>query len=181
MPGRLFYVVGASGAGKDSLIRYARGALGPARAVLFAHRYITRPASAKGENHVALSEPEFRLRRRHGVFAMAWTSYGYSYGIGCEIDDWLARGLTVVVNGSRRYIPTARRRYPAMVVVWVSAAPAVLAARLKRRGRETRSEIGARLERNARLGKPPRGAVHIANDGPLEAAGSRLVELLTGR
>ncbi len=55
MHGRLFYVVGASGAGKDSLIEYARNALGSRDAVVFAHRYITRPPTARGENHVALS------------------------------------------------------------------------------------------------------------------------------
>ena len=54
--GTLFYVVGASGAGKDSLLAYARAALGGGTPVFFAHRYITRPAEAGGENHVALSK-----------------------------------------------------------------------------------------------------------------------------
>jgi ribose 1,5-bisphosphokinase len=179
MPGRLFYVVGASGAGKDSLIQYARGALRPAAAVVFAHRYITRPAAAGGENHVALSEPEFRLRKRRDLFAMSWSSHGYRYGIGCEIDEWLARGLAVVVNGSRGYVPTARKRYPHLVVVWVSASSEAIAGRLKRRGRESRNEIASRLERNARLGTaPPRGAVEIRNNGPIEVAGAELVTLL---
>ena len=48
MTARLFYLVGASGSGKDSLLGYARGKLAGAPDVLFAHRYITRPADAGG-------------------------------------------------------------------------------------------------------------------------------------
>jgi ribose 1,5-bisphosphokinase len=177
--GRLFYVVGASGVGKDSLIRYARDALGDAHAVVFAHRYITRAPKAGGENHVALTEAEFALRKRRGLFAMAWQSHGYHYGVGIEIDGWLGTGLAAVVNGSRSYIPAARDRYPDMKIVWVSAKPQVLAARLEHRGRESRNEISERLERTHRLGlEPPSGALHISNEGTIESAGAELVELL---
>jgi ribose 1,5-bisphosphokinase len=182
MQGRLVYVVGASGAGKDSLIRYAREALGKTHRVIFAHRYITRPATSGGENHIELTAPEFAQRKRLGLFAMTWDSHGYRYGIGVEIDAWLAGGLTVVVNGSRGYIRSARRRYPRISVVWISAGPQVLAARLKGRGRESRAEINARLERNSKVGlKPPRGAVEIDNEGSLEDAGRRFVELLLAK
>jgi ribose 1,5-bisphosphokinase len=179
---RLFYVVGASGVGKDSLLQFARKSLDEADAVLFAHRYITRPVEPDGENHVALTRAEFLLRQSHGLFAMAWQSHGFHYGIGVEIDAWLSQGLTVVVNGSRSYEPSARRRYVQMKVIWISAAPQVLATRLLRRGRESGSEISARLERNAKLGvKPPAGALHISNEGALEDAGGRLVAILARR
>ena len=179
--GRLFYVVGASGVGKDSLMQYARDALDNAHTVVFAHRYITRAAKAGGENHIALTAVEFALRRRHGLFAMDWQSHGLHYAIGIEIDDWMAKGLTVVVNGSRSYLPVARKRYPGMSVIWISAGPQLIAARLARRGRESRAEIAARLARNSRVeAEPPGGALQIRNDGALESAGGRLVALLAG-
>ena len=160
-------------------MHYARGALGESHRVVFAHRYITRPAESGGENHIELTPPEFRQRKRLGLFAMTWESHDYHYGIGVEIDAWLDKDLTVVVNGSRGYVRSARRRYPDVSVVWVSADPQVLAARLEQRGRESRKEIAARLERNARLGvKAPRGALHISNDGALEDAGRQLVAVL---
>lgn len=180
--GPLFYVVGASGAGKDSLIQYARDALGDAHGVVFAHRYITRPVTAGGENHIALTRSEFILRGRNGLFAIAWESHGFHYGVGIEIDAWLAKGLTVVVNGSRRHIPIARKRYPRLQVVWVTAPRDLRAARLAQRGRESRPEIKARLQRDASPGMAPDGeALHIDNDGPLESAGRRLVALLSGK
>jgi ribose 1,5-bisphosphokinase len=59
---RLYYVVGASGAGKDSLMQYARSALAGKGAIVFAHRYITRAAQSEGENHIALTKGEFLQR-----------------------------------------------------------------------------------------------------------------------
>jgi ribose 1,5-bisphosphokinase len=180
-PGRLFYVVGASGAGKDSLIQYARDALDDGHAVVFAHRYITRPASARGENHVALTVQEFGLRKRCGLFALDWESHGFSYALGIEIDEWMSKGLTVVVNGSRSHIPIARARYPDLVVIWVTASHRSRAERLNQRGRESDAEIAARLARIAHVDvEVARSALHIRNDGPLEAAGTRLVALLAG-
>lgn len=116
--GRLWYVVGPSGAGKDSVMAYARQHCPPGLPLVFAHRYITRPADAGGENHVALSEAEFRWRAERGLFAMTWTRNGLHYGIGREVQDWLADGIDVVVNGSRHSLESARTVFPDMQPVW---------------------------------------------------------------
>src|SRR5262249_30542502 len=105
-PGRqgpLVYVMGPSGAGKDSVLNRARALLASDAPVVFADRYITRPAEAGGENHIALSAEEFDLRRTHGLFAFDWQAHGNRYGIGCEIHAWRQSGLTVVVSGSREH------------------------------------------------------------------------------
>jgi len=47
--GRLWYVMGPSAAGKDSVLAYVRQQLPAAAGVVFAHRYITRAADAGGE------------------------------------------------------------------------------------------------------------------------------------
>lgn len=178
---RLVYIVGASGAGKDTLIHYARNALGRDAATIFAHRYITRPAGANSENHVALTRREFAQRKRKGLFALDWESHGLRYGVGIELDAWLEKGLTVVVNGSRDYIPAARRRYPGIEVVWIVAGRRTLASRLANRARESQSQIDARLERNSRLAaRPARGVVRIRNEGPVADAGERLLAVLAG-
>ncbi len=96
--GQLFYVIGPSGSGKDTLMQYAREKLGSAKCV-FAHRYITRLPELVGENHIHLSEAEFAAKEKQGFFAMQWDSHGLRYGIGKEINLWLAQGFNVVVNG----------------------------------------------------------------------------------
>lgn len=182
MKGRLFYIVGASGVGKDSLIQYARDRVADDDSVVFAHRYITRPMGAKGENHIALTEREFAGRERSGLFALSWRSHGYRYGVGVEIDLWMERSCTVVVSGSREFLPQARARYPDISVVWVSARPQVLAARLQRRGREASGEIIERLTRSARVkAAPPADALHISNEGSIEQAGDALLRMLKTR
>ena len=64
MSAPFIYVMGPSGAGTDSVLARARALIPSDLPVAFAHRYITRPADAGGENHVALSEAEFERHQR---------------------------------------------------------------------------------------------------------------------
>ncbi|MEC5397523.1 phosphonate metabolism protein/1,5-bisphosphokinase (PRPP-forming) PhnN [Uliginosibacterium sp. H1] len=178
MSGRLVYVVGPSGAGKDSVLARLRSALRPEDRVVIAHRYITRLPRDNSENHIALSEAEFLLRAQAGCFALHWQGHGLHYGVGVEIELWLAQGLTVLVNGSRAYLPEARRRFPQLRAVCITAAPETIAARLAGRGRETHDEIVERLRRNAGLADAPVDKL-IANDGALGDAVSELSDWLS--
>lgn len=178
MKARLIYVVGASGSGKDSLMRYARGCLANETQLVFAHRYITRSADAGGENHVALTAAEFESRRQAGLFALHWQSHGHAYGIGIEVNQWLAKGVTVVVNGSREYLFEAAKRYPELQPVWIEVSPEALRKRLQARGRESAEEIAARLARHPVSQSSTLTGEVIRNDGELETAGNALVELI---
>jgi len=179
-PGRLILVTGPSGAGKDSVMDWARQRTQGLPAV-FAHRYITRAPEAGGENHVHLSPAEFAAREAAGLFALSWGANGLKYGIGIEIDAWMERGLTVVANGSRGNLPRALERYPELVPVLITAPPEVLAERLAARGRESSQAVLARLKRGAALTPSGEGLVTIVNDGPLEQAGRALLELIQNR
>lgn len=175
----LFYVIGPSGAGKDAVLSYARGRLGGDTAVAFAHRYITRPPDHGSENHVALSGQEFACRLGKGLFAMHWRSHGLHYGIGVEIDQWLAQGVDVVVNGSRGYLDEARLKYPRLRALLITAPLAVLCERLAQRGRENSTEIKKRLERAGKfcqISHP--GLITLDNSGPLQEAGEGFIQLL---
>jgi ribose 1,5-bisphosphokinase len=177
MSGQLIYVMGPSGAGKDSLLGFARERV-PGEPVLFAHRYITRPAG-NGENHIALTPEEFETRSALGLFALEWSSHALRYGIGIELDAWLARGCTVVVNGSRQHLREALTRYPQAVVVHVDAAPHILEARLGARARETAEQVAARLARRAPFAVPEGVTLTtIDNSGALEDAGHAFVEVV---
>jgi ribose 1,5-bisphosphokinase len=171
---RLIYVMGPSGAGKDTLLGYARARLA-SEGVVFAHRYITREDGGP-ENHIALTDAEFESRSKLGLFALQWRSHALRYGIGVEIDQWLALGCTVVVNGSRAYVAEALARYPRMTLVHVEAAPHVLAARLASRARETPEQVAARLARRAPFDVPEGASLtRIDNSGRLDEAGAAFV------
>ncbi|WP_338668774.1 phosphonate metabolism protein/1,5-bisphosphokinase (PRPP-forming) PhnN [Pseudodesulfovibrio methanolicus] len=178
--GNLIYVIGPSGCGKDSIMLYARKHC-PGSEAAFAHRYITRPADAGGENHVALLPDEYRARLDLGLFALAWDSHGNRYGVGIEIDAWLEAGLNVVVNGSRAYLPEAVRRYPDLVPALVTVDPDILRQRLVLRGRETAEEVEGRLQRAGDYAVSHPALRTIDNSGELSSAGRALLELARKR
>ena len=167
--GRLWYVIGPSGAGKDSLLRGACARLAGRAEIRFARRYITRPAELGGEDHIALSPTEFEDKAAAGDFLFHWRSHGYAYGIGTEIQEWLSAGTDVCVNGSRAYLPTAETLVPTLIPVLVRVDPQNLRRRLQRRGRESAVEIEARLRRSDEL-ESPTNALVLDNDGSLDEA-----------
>ena len=177
---KLFYVIGASGAGKDSLIDYVREKLPVDARVLFAHRYITRPAHAGGENHIALSRPEFAFRQEQGCFAMNWYSHDTYYGVGTEINEWLAQDLNVIVNGSREYLEHAASQYSELVPVLITADPDVLADRLFARGRESFAQVTKRVAHALKLANSVQHpALEIVeNNDAIETAGDTLLQLV---
>lgn len=174
---RLIYLMGPSGAGKDSLLeRLSADSHGP----LVAHRYITRPADAGCENHIALSEPEFLRRRAKGLFALDWQAHGHYYALGIEVDLWLRQGIDVVVNGSRAHLPLALQRYGTRLLpVCLQVAPEVLRQRLTQRGRETAAQVEQRLIRAADYQHTlPAGCRLLDNNGDLEHTLSMLLAFM---
>lgn len=177
----LFYVIGASGSGKDSLIQYVRLSMQQDVRVVFAHRYITRPANAGGENHIALTEQEFYTRQALGCFALHWYSHNTWYGIGIEINQWLAKGINVVVNGSRAHLERATEKYSELCPVLISAHTDIIRRRLELRGRENMQQINQRLEQAIQLDKmvSQPGLIRIENNTSLDAAGQELIKTIS--
>ncbi|WP_298182770.1 phosphonate metabolism protein/1,5-bisphosphokinase (PRPP-forming) PhnN [uncultured Pseudomonas sp.] len=179
MSGRLIYLMGPSGSGKDSLLNAARERLAESGCVI-ARRVITRSAEALGEDAIGVSPAEFDAQEQAGVFALSWRANGLAYGIPRQIDGWLAAGQDVLVNGSRGYLPQARLRYPALIGVLLTVEAPVLRERLLRRGRESIEQIEQRLARNAQFdaAAAERDGLHLLdNSGALEWARDNLLAL----
>lgn len=174
----LFYVMGPSGAGKDSVLGRTRALLPADASIVFAHRYITRSPEASGENHVALSGPEFALRRTHGLFAFHWEAHGNHYGIGREIHAWRKAGLSVVVSGSREHFQNVAGVDPDTYPVLITAPAERLRERLAARGREDEAAAARRLERSEAYDVHDPRLITIMNDGPLDEAAAALVKVL---
>jgi ribose 1,5-bisphosphokinase len=177
--GILLAVVGPSGAGKDSLIDFARQQLGNDTSVLFVRRVITRSAVPSAEDHDALSAEAFAEAQSSGAFAVTWQAHGLHYGIPAEVHRHLATGRVAVVNGSRAALREINSAFAHVVTVQITCAPAVLASRLAARGRESQAEIEQRLSRAASLPSDCAGEViEIDNSGDLPVAGSKVVEII---
>lgn len=178
MRGRLIYLMGPSGAGKDSLLRALRPALSPRWHI--ARRVVTRPATAAAENEIRVTPAEFDALERLSAFSMSWRAHGLAYGIPREIDSWLEHGGDVLVNGSRAYLPEAKRRYPTLNAILLTLPEQEIRHRLTTRGRENAEEIEARLARNAIVGftahHPP--MLQLDNRRPLAQTVDRLLAFI---
>jgi ribose 1,5-bisphosphokinase len=182
MNGRLIYIVGPSGAGKDSLLAWVREHLPASAPLHWARRAITRPADAGGEAHECLDTEGFENVVQAQGFAMHWQANGLRYGIRREELAHLThavQGQWVLLNGSRAYLPEAARLYPGMTVIHITADAKVLRQRLAKRGRESAQEIERRIERAVALQVPEGSALHeVRNNDQLEAAGRQLMTLI---
>ena len=175
---RLIYLMGASGSGKDTLLRLLRAHLQDGEPVLVAHRYITRD-SGDTEDALRLTPEEFTRRAALGCFALRWASHGLHYGIGIEIDTWLACGAAVIINGSRAHLEAAHARYPTLTAVEVTVDPALLARRLAGRGRESAEQIAQRLSRATQAFAVPQACrlAQVSNNGAPESAAAALLTI----
>lgn len=173
--GAFVAVVGPSGAGKDTLLNYARHKLAADETVFFVRRVITRPADGATEDHIPAEPPDFDAAVRAGEFAFSWQAHGLSYGLPITIDDRIRAGQTAVCNGSRAALAGLQARYANFAVISIMARPEILADRLAARGRESREQVLARLDRIASFNAADYGALQIDNSDDMATAGDALV------
>ena len=179
-PAPLFYLIGPSGSGKDTILQWINREHDNLAST--ARRHITRPQEAGGENHIAVSESEFRALEQDGYFALNWRSHGLYYGVAKSEIAPTFGGQPVLVNGSRAYLSKALELIPTLIPVEVIVDPEKLAKRLRARGRETENEIIQRLARNNELSVTEATNIpiryRIQNDTTLEAAVTQLLAII---
>ena len=177
-PGRLVLVVGPSGAGKDTLLRFAKAACVDNENIVFPRRVITREASASEDNE-EVGAGTFREALARNEFAIHWEAHGHCYALPRAIDGDIRAGRTVVANVSRTVIAAMRRGYAEIVVVSITAPPNVLAERLAMRGRGSDGRIERRLHRTVEDAAAAPDFT-IINTGSAEYHGRRFVRIIKG-
>jgi ribose 1,5-bisphosphokinase len=177
-PGTMVVVVGPSGAGKDSIIGFAREKLDADSRIGFVQRVITRSADAGSEDHHAVLPQQFAEMRDCGQFAVHWDAHGLSYGIPVETREAVDRGITLIANGSRAVIAEFLKAYPQVMVIVVTAEADVLAERLPAPRREDQATIERRLARSAQAWSIACDHVVIDNSGELGRAGEEFIKIV---
>jgi ribose 1,5-bisphosphokinase len=165
------FVCGPSGAGKDSVIAWARARLAERRDIVFARRMITRPPQ-QGSDHEAVSTAHFEHLAATGGIAWQWQAHGFRYGVSMRYARDVEQGRIVVVNGSREHalsLPSAGH----LRRVSICASPEKLAARLRQRGRDAPEALAERRSRDEQLAAFS-ADLEIVNDAHLDDAGARL-------
>lgn len=175
MTGRLIAVVGPSGVGKDSVMSAMVHHAPHIRPV---RRVITRAAGLGGEDYIPVTEDAFLTMKKRGAFCLDWAAHGLRYGIPAEICADIEGGAVRIANLSRAALIEARRVFPALDVLNLTAKPETLAARLSARGREDEAAIARRLARSAYALPDGINAHRISNDGALDETVARALAAL---
>lgn len=181
MNSRLIYVVGPSGAGKDTLLTWLKSRIRSSSLLHWARRTIDRPPSIEfnAEQHESVESEVFEKLLKEGAFAMHWEANSHHYGIRFQEIAPLYQFKWVIVNGSRGYLPTVAKDYPGLTILHITADQELLRKRLIDRGRESNEMIEARLRREVPIITPANSnLIEIINNGSLESVGSLLLQRL---
>ena len=177
---RLIYIIGPSGAGKDSLLNGLRqdmAGMATPPPLYFAQRTITRSYLQTNEDHEAVDASKFESLLQSNAFAMNWFANGLHYGVRHHQLAPMSVGMWVMVNGSRAYLSEAKLRFPGLTVLHITAPAEVLRARLLARGRENEKDIEARLSRSPDIEPEPHDLC-VSNGGSLVDSLDTLKNLL---
>lgn len=174
--GFLVLVVGASGVGKDSILRAAERLLADRSDIVFMRRYITRSPEPT-EKHIPISTGEFASLEAARSFSLSWRANGLAYGIGKELEEYLIDGKCCVCSVSRTVVADGRR-LARTCVIEVTSSLEQRGRRLLERGRESRQAIALRLDRGAALAGTMVPDLVIDNSGELCTAVDAFVQAL---
>ena len=176
--GILVLVVGNSGSGKDSIIsEVVKRFPSDLKEIYLTQRYITRPYSDT-EDYIAIKPEDFKKLSLQGEFVLEWHIYGLDYGVPIEIDDWLKKGHTVIVNVSRTIVKKARRMYQNILVVFIDVPFEITLKRVKKRARESGVRLEERILRARKNQDVPDADFIVDNSGELEIAVNQFLSYL---
>jgi len=66
-----------------------------------------------------VSEADFMLMQNMGLYCLDWQKKGLRYGVSGEINQYLNKGMNVILNGSLQNVERALKQFPMMNVVFV--------------------------------------------------------------
>lgn len=184
LQGRLVVVSGPSGAGKTSVMQRVFGTCSaPLVRSVSATTRPPRMGETDGVDYHFLSDENFQIRRKRGVFLECFEVFGQGHWYGTlesEVATGLAAGKWVVLEIDVQGALAVMQRFPDAITIFLRpSSRQEIERRLRGRGTETEEAIERRLARADReLALADRYQYQIINDN-MDQAVQELCGILT--
>lgn len=165
---KIILIVGASGVGKDTLLRNIKDKV----KANFVKRYITRKPD-KNESNYYLDKEAFEFLDGENYFISKWKAHENNYGIAAT---HLKKGLNII-SISRGAIRDFEEQYDAVTTINITVPKEELYRRLKNRERETEEQIAKRIERSYPL-IDSENLIEFDNSAPIEKSSQDFINLI---
>lgn len=136
---KVVLIVGASGVGKDTLIKNIKGKI----EANFVKRYITREPDTNESNYY-IDNKAFDSLQSDNFFVSTWSAHNNRYGIGMS---HIKNGLNII-SISRGAIKDFEEKFEYVTTINITIPKEQLFKRLKNRARESDEEIQKRIDRS---------------------------------
>lgn len=170
MDTKIVLIVGPSGVGKDSLLKFAKNSL--ENEVNFVNRYITRRPDLN-ESNFYVDDYAFEILKHNSFFISSWYAHNNFYGIA---KSSIKSGLNII-SISRAKIKDFENFSNSVFTINISVPKEILKERLENRGRETSLEIEKRLKRSYEK-IDANNLMEFDNTKPLDQSAKEFISLL---
>lgn len=170
MDTKIVLIVGASGVGKDTLLKYAKNSL--INEANFINRYITRKPDLNEANFY-VDDYAFEILKHNSFFISSWKAHDNFYGIA---KNSIKSGLNII-SISRSKIKDFENFSDKVYTINITVPKETLKIRLENRARESKLEIEKRLNR-AYEKIDAKNLIDFDNTKPLEESSLEFINLI---
>lgn len=165
---KIVLIVGASGVGKDTLLRNIKDKV----KANFLKRYITREPD-NNESNYYIDEDAFLALKEKNYFISSWKAHGNHYGIAKE---HIKEGLSII-SISRGAVEDFEKVFDEVITINITLPKELMIRRLHDRGRESIDEILKRVERASKEVEAT-NLIEFDNSDTLENSSKKFIQLI---
>lgn len=131
--GIVYVILGGSGSGKSTVSRKLCERYADMIAPIYFTTRVQRPNEIEGVDYNFVTKEAFEELVRSGRCKYTYLCHGNMYGIPVEIDEMIAKGMSVILGLSRKLLANVKYDYSSVKLIYIDVDKSEEAVRMKRR------------------------------------------------